>query len=59
MSKIEMEKGEKMKHKFNLYYDLIYPILCKVVGKTYGCCDKIRNCKRCCKRNGWKYERSD
>lgn len=36
-----------MIHKFNLYYDAIYPFLCKLVGKHYSCCAKIRNCQKC------------
>lgn len=36
-----------MIHRFNLYYDAIYPFLCKLVGKRYGCCNKIKNCTKC------------
>lgn len=43
-----------MKHKFNLWNDWIYPILAKIVGKKYGCCGKLKNCHRCCVKNGWK-----
>lgn len=46
-----------MKHKFSLWYDFILPILNKIVGKKYGCCDKIRNCHKCCVKNG--YEESE
>ena len=43
-----------MIHKFNIYLDLVYPVLAKIVGKRYGCCDKLRNCTRCIRRNGWE-----
>lgn len=43
-----------MKHKFNLYRDLIYPFLSKIVGKRYGCCDKLKNCEKCLRDNGWE-----
>lgn len=23
-------------------------------GKRYGCCDKLKNCTRCIKKNGWE-----
>lgn len=39
-----------MVHKFNLWWDAIYPMLCKIVGKRYGCCDRIKNCNRCIER---------
>jgi hypothetical protein len=42
-----------MKHRFNLWYDLLLPILNKIVGKKYGCCGKIKNCHRCCVKNGY------
>lgn len=42
-----------MKQRFNLYDDLIYLILKKIVGKRYGCCGKLKNCTRCCKKNGY------
>lgn len=49
-----IERGERrVKHKFNLWYDLLLPILNKVVGKKYGCCDKIKNCHKCCVKNGY------
>ena len=54
------EKGTTMKHKFNLYHDFIYPIFAKVIGKRYGCCDKLKNCAKCCRENGWEdWERSN
>jgi hypothetical protein len=43
-----------MKHKFNFWNDFIAPALYKIVGKKYGCCDKIKNCHNCCRRNGYK-----
>lgn len=43
-----------MIHRYNLWLDTIYPLLCKIVGKRYGCCDKIKNCTRCIRKNGWK-----
>ena len=42
-----------MKHRFNLYNDIILPVLYKISGHRYGCCDKIKNCTRCCKKNGY------
>ena len=42
-----------MKHRFSLYYDLIYPALTKIIGKRYGCCGKLKNCEKCCKKNGY------
>lgn len=46
-------EGGNMKHRFNLFYDLIYPLAAKIVGKRYGCCRKLKNCTRCCKKHGW------
>lgn len=43
-----------MIHRFNLWYDLIRPLLWKIVGHKYGCCDKIKNCAKCCAKNGWE-----
>ena len=43
-----------MKHKFNLWHDFLLPILNKIVGKKYGCCDKIKNCHKCCVKNGYE-----
>lgn len=48
-----------MKHKFNFYYDAIYPFLCRLLGKRYSCCAKIRNCKKCIKKHGWDKEWMD
>lgn len=31
-----------MKHRFNLFYDLIYPLAEKIVGKRYGCCRELK-----------------
>lgn len=42
-----------MRHRFNLRWDAIYPLLCKIIGKKYGCCDSLKNCEKCLKRNGW------
>ena len=42
-----------MKHRFSLYHDLIYPTLAKIIRKRYGCCNKLKNCTRCCKKNGY------
>ena len=36
-----------MKHRFNIWYDLLLPMFNRIVGKEHGCCDKIRNCKKC------------
>lgn len=36
-----------MIHKWHIWYDFLEPMLNRIVGKKYGCCDKIRNCKRC------------
>lgn len=36
-----------MIHKFDLWTDLLRPLLCKVVGHKYDCCDRIKNCTRC------------
>lgn len=36
-----------MVHKWHIWYDFLKPVLSRMVGKKYGCCDKIRNCKRC------------
>lgn len=45
-----------MKHKYNFYYDTMYPILRKLFGHKYDCCGKLlKNCKRCCKKNGYEY----
>ena len=31
-----------------------------VIGKRYGCCDKLKNCAKCCRENGWEdWERSN
>ena len=38
-----------MIHKWHIWYDFLKPVLSRMVGKKYGCCDKIRNCKRCLK----------
>lgn len=42
-----------MGHRFNLWRDAIYPTLAKIVGKRYGCCNKLKNCTKCIARNGW------
>lgn len=42
-----------MKHRFNIYLDFIRPLLCKIVGKRYGCCNRLRNCTKCCRDNGY------
>lgn len=44
----------RMKHKFSFWDDWIYPVLAKIVGKKYGCCEKLKNCHKCCVKNGWK-----
>ena len=36
-----------MIHKWHIWYDFLKPMLSRIVGKKYSCCDKIRNCKRC------------
>lgn len=43
-----------MEHRYNFLRDTIYPILRKIVGKRYSCCEKLKNCTRCIKRNGWE-----
>ena len=42
-----------MIHKFSFWRDVLYPLLCKLIGKKYGCCDRLKNCARCIKDNGW------
>lgn len=49
-----------MKHRFNLYFDIILPFINKIAGHRYGCCNKIKNCTRCCKENGYDdWQRGD
>lgn len=36
-----------MIHRFSIK-ELVCRILYKLVGHEYGCCSKIKNCKRCC-----------
>ena len=24
------------------------------IGKKYGCCGKLKNCHKCCVKNGWE-----
>ena len=43
-----------MKHRFNLWNDFILKIVEKIVGKKYGCCDKLKNCHKCCVKNGYE-----
>lgn len=43
-----------MKHKYNIWLDTIRPLISKIIGKRYGCCDKLKNCTRCIKKNGWE-----
>lgn len=42
-----------MRHGFNIWYDLIRPAIFRLVGHKYGCCDKVKNCSKCCAKNGW------
>jgi hypothetical protein len=42
-----------MKHKINIWYDFLLPVINKLIGKKYSCCDKIRNCHKCCRKNGY------
>lgn len=43
-----------MKHKFNFFWDVWYPLLWKLVGHRHSCCSKVKNCTKCIKKNGWK-----
>ena len=43
-----------MKHRFNLWYNFLLPIMNKIVGKKYGCCGNLKNCHRCCVKNGYE-----
>lgn len=43
-----------MIHKYNFWNDFLLPLLNKIVGKKYGCCDKIRNCRKCCLKNNFE-----
>lgn len=42
-----------MSHSFNIWYDLIRPVIFKLVGNKYGCCEQLKNCSKCCAKNNW------
>lgn len=45
----EREYQKDIRDAYNAGYNI-----CKIVGKRYGCCSKIKNCARCIKKNGWE-----
>lgn len=51
---MKAEARKRMEHKFNFWNDFILPALYKIVGKKYSCCNKIKNCHKCCVENGYK-----
>lgn len=40
-----------MEHDFNIWLDFLKPLIQKITGHRYGCCQGFRNCRRCLSRN--------
>lgn len=49
-----------MKHRFSFWYDVLLPLIHKIVGHTFGCCSNdFRNCRKCLKTLAWQNEREE
>lgn len=42
-----------MVHKFNIWRDFVRPLLYKVIGHRYSCCNKFKRCERCLNKNNY------
>jgi len=46
-----------MKHRFSFWYDVLLPLIHKIVGHSFDCCsDDFRNCRKCLKEMAWQDE---
>ena len=41
------ERGGEMRHRYNLWTDLLRPWIYRLIGHRYACCARLRNCTKC------------